>query len=415
MSETIWYGERGIVNALITGLKTLHDERSAAGQDGMGAYRDLLHSITWADSQTLPWIEKLSSFSAIVELGLFEFGDPDLILIARTSDSETYLVFVEAKATRYGSSAQPNENGIAADGFNSSINGQLALKYRFAHALQNWPDNEDAIIREPANVHASYAMETELGGLGDPKSQPRHVGKQSILRRLRELGFKGHPVSKCYFVAWTWDRVAFFNDEDVGSECHPLLLDPDETGPWAEKDAHIGWLGYDALASDTRLGQRLGDEFHRAIGMMLEGYVPPPVASAENEKYSKFPADNLAQLSNDALKRFELLENVAMDRFGIRAVQRQSGSTSVKLRGRVRLKLLIRRGKPEPAWIAVSTSFGHQTWSNLKFNDDDIFRIGVGSRAQLFYARELPTEGDVETVGEVCDEILERLDSEDPS
>ena len=79
-STLVWYGERGIVNAFVTGIVR------AAETHGVQAFRDVLLDIRWADGGQPDWLERVEAISAIVEVGLYEFGDPDLILV-RLSDT----------------------------------------------------------------------------------------------------------------------------------------------------------------------------------------------------------------------------------------------------------------------------------------------------------------------------------------
>jgi hypothetical protein len=67
-----------------------------------------------------------------------QFGNPDLILACRTgTEATTHVVLVEAKVVPYLGSAMSNaDDTMKANGFNSSINGQLALRHRLADERQ---------------------------------------------------------------------------------------------------------------------------------------------------------------------------------------------------------------------------------------------------------------------------------------
>src|SRR5207302_5688722 len=97
------------------------------------------------------WLEEFSNAYLIVEVGLADFGDPDLLIVCRTGSGVSHLVFLEAKAQSYTDSMQQTSRlhtakwGMEQDGFNSSINGQLTLKYRFANALSLWDGRAGAI------------------------------------------------------------------------------------------------------------------------------------------------------------------------------------------------------------------------------------------------------------------------------
>lgn len=62
----------------------------------------------WADGATPAWIDEVTSVAFLVEVGLGDFGNPDLVLVCQTPDPLPYVVFVEAKVTTYLDSAMDN-------------------------------------------------------------------------------------------------------------------------------------------------------------------------------------------------------------------------------------------------------------------------------------------------------------------
>ena len=125
-----WYGERGIVNALVNHL--------SRGLPSVDPVRSLLSAIRWAAPRGRSWIGTFTRM--IVELGTPDFGNPDLLLVCDGPDG-VRLVFlaVEAKVAPYLASMRPNSQGMTLPRFKSRINGQLSLKYRFARALEAAP------------------------------------------------------------------------------------------------------------------------------------------------------------------------------------------------------------------------------------------------------------------------------------
>lgn len=91
----VWYGERGVVNALVTSL-TRRDIESGV--------RKLLLGITWADGGHPTWIDHVTDVTLIVEVGLSEFGDPDLIVVCRTDDGQRFVAIVKATERKVGTS-----------------------------------------------------------------------------------------------------------------------------------------------------------------------------------------------------------------------------------------------------------------------------------------------------------------------
>jgi len=90
----VWYGERGVLNALVVAL--------AARPDEAEQWRSLLEVVMWVGGNKPPWVTtKFDSVNVIVELGLSDFGNPDLIVVAKDENGETNLFLVEAKIQRY--------------------------------------------------------------------------------------------------------------------------------------------------------------------------------------------------------------------------------------------------------------------------------------------------------------------------
>ena len=159
-----WYGERGIINALVSYLASEPEERVPA----------LLAAIKWADGATPRWIANAGRAVMLVEWGLADFGNPDLILVCDTA-SGARCVFLEAKVGPYLSSMKPNAGGMRDPGFNSSINGQLTLKFRFASALEQ-ANASTLTITEPVPLLQQYRAHH-----GDPRLQPSPNNSRQLL------------------------------------------------------------------------------------------------------------------------------------------------------------------------------------------------------------------------------------------
>jgi hypothetical protein len=99
------------------------------------------------NNQEIDWISHLQNVDIIVEVGLGQFGDPDLIFVCSLDDNTKKHIFFEAKVVPYDISAIANSEGMRTAGFNSSINGQLSLKYRFVQALKQW-NGKTSIIEQ---------------------------------------------------------------------------------------------------------------------------------------------------------------------------------------------------------------------------------------------------------------------------
>jgi len=243
-----WYGERGIVNALVTHV--------AAAPDFHAEVKKLLSAVVWADGGTPPWIANIIRVRVIVEISLADFGNPDLMIVCDVRTVHPYLVFVEAKAKPYEFSCAPNRNNRDA-GFSSTINGQLALKYRFARALEaskaDW--NE---IAEPEELHTRYG-----------ERRRRHLVKGEVRDVLAAYGLIGIPEERCYYVAFTWDdgptRVF-----DAPIETRPSFQANDGRPLLGTMADRYGWLGYGNLEEHLKLGA----EYRNACHGMFSQPVP---------------------------------------------------------------------------------------------------------------------------------------------
>jgi hypothetical protein len=284
--NVFWYGERGIINAVVSHVNT--------SGDFVGSIRNLLKATCWGTGSRPSWIEEISDAHLIVEVGLADFGDPDLLIICRTGSKKTYLVFLEAKAQSYTDSMQKTSAlragkwGMEQDGFNSSINGQLTLKYRFANALSLW-DGRAAAISESRPLFEAYKVRLN----DSPKKSPgRSLAKPSILTGIfGRLGLAGLPEANCHYIALTWDceSKAFFNSPDVPFDYLPVFLGEDGEGTFSTMLDRVGWIGYKQL--EGAIGLSNATEYKAAFTTMLDSPEPPLSFYSEKRqgRWESFP------------------------------------------------------------------------------------------------------------------------------
>lgn len=141
-SRVFFYSERGFINCLVLDLKK--------NLDMCKVFFKCIRFGT--DESTLDWADNILAVEWYVEFSASEFGNPDLIADVCCPDGH-HVVFFEAKLKPYQKAAavmdmnkpfEPNSNGIyEIDGIyknkSSSINAQLALRYRLAHTLEQAP------------------------------------------------------------------------------------------------------------------------------------------------------------------------------------------------------------------------------------------------------------------------------------
>jgi hypothetical protein len=261
--KLIWYGERGVVNAIVTYLAEMPD----------GA-KQFLRCVKWADGSSPAWIENIddAKTQCIVELYLAEFGNPDLIIVCQTFKGERFWVFVEAKVVGYLKSIVPNTLGMNDPGFNSGCNGQLSLKYRFSQALKRWDGGTVDGIKEPESILQAYRRDASIG-VADPKVTPRKLLNPRILKQiLKPLMNRDEPLDDKYFhfVALTHDSGPFFTSV---SDNLPKFLDERGQDVFEQWKGRIGWIGYELLAKNAEC-KGLREAFEPTLKLMVPSLAP---------------------------------------------------------------------------------------------------------------------------------------------
>jgi hypothetical protein len=410
MCQIVWYGERGIINALVTELRCR----------GVDATKQFLNAIVWADGGTPQWIEDVTSVTFVVEIGLFEFGSPDLVLVCRTDRHQNppFFVLVEVKAAPYAVCAMPNRVGMV-DGFNSSINGQLSLKYRFSCALAAW---NGGVIEEPAALYAAYVQPPDLGGLGDPAPSRRHLAKFNVREILGNIQLQQLPIEQCHLVAWTHDAQPYWDQAVVGEQdLLPRFLLPlpnnnniDEAvaqSAWDQLTHRVGWIGFGAITEKLSPG----DGYKKAVKTMIRH----TMIRHEIPQGQQAPADlqglatiNLANFSADMQNLLATIELVAVRVFGANAVKRRAGSYSIKYRGRVIVKLVPQNPNDpdEHLLLGLSNLLEPRTWCEPAPPRP----VEIGGQPFLVLRVELDdVAGTIATVDAIFQQVIERLEREE--
>lgn len=315
-----WYGERGIINAIVG-----HVQRHV---DPVDALRAVLTAVQWADGGRPDWIPKIESATVLVEIGLADFGNPDVVIVVEC-ERLTHCVFLEAKVVPYLVAMRPNKIGMQEPGFNSSINGQLALKYRFARALE-LAEPGDTRLTEPEAVLRAYA-----GQLNDGRLAPRSLAKPAIVQNiLSRLGLLGLPETRCHYIALTWDTAdrAFFRDPSIPAQDGlPCFLNDDGNDRYAMMAGRVGWLGYQLLEGCLQLQEN--HEYGAAVRTMVATSEPDRSAYADAQAVVEGRATPAAK---------DLAARLANLFVGFRVVE-YSGSYSLKDGAQTIAKIVPRR------------------------------------------------------------------------
>ncbi len=264
----------------------------------------------------------------LVEWGLADFGNPDLVVVAYTPTGP-HCIFIEAKVGPYLTSMMPNRVGMRRAGFNSSINGQLALKYRFANALAKMT-SADGSIEEPTELARQYRLQ-----LADPRSMPRRLVQPKIVRMFREYGLAGIPESRCSYVALTWDSEErpYYHDPFVAREDGlPAFRNDVGKDVFDAVRPRLGWLGFQHLQADLGLDQVA--EYRAVFAIMFPNLIPDAQAYAAAE--SGFLGDEISAESLTQAAQFREL-------FPAHKVVATKGSFSVLENGETIAKIIPRR------------------------------------------------------------------------
>lgn len=394
--SVIWYGERGVVNSAVAGLERI-------GAPGIAT---LLQSVEWAGDHTPPWLEKIADVSLIVEVGLAQFGNPDLIIVCRLADDQLpRVIFLEAKVIPYLQSALPNSQGMR-EGFNSSINGQLSLKYRFSRALASWQYVASPIV-EPPQLHATYRRPPAQGGLADPSAWARRLAKNSVLSILSESGLRGLPAEYCHFVALTADAQPFFRLPGISQDLLPKFIAESGADNWESTKARVGWIGYEQVGA--ALGGDHATAYRAAVATMIAEGRPDRLPVDGNQGIVHLSTVNFAKFRPETIGRVAAIEDRARQYFGADSVERLQGSTSVTVAGRVRIKVVPHEPGPMER-ILLGISMRDLDRPDIAGVEWSSALIGVGG-GQPFWMLELPATPEAAAIADsVFDAVAERFD-----
>jgi len=221
----IWHGERGIVNGLAIDIARRKPD----------SLRSFLRLVEWVGGQVLTWINDVEDARFLIEpsFGSVGFGIPDLIMICRLNDGSRRYVFLEAKIVPYQFSARPNSQGMRDRGYNSSINGQLSLDFRFALAVQDFGGGPR--LTEKEEVFRFYAE-----SLHENSRLPRRLHKTQTIREMVVPLLQGLRMREAYFVAMTADDASPFTT--VQQDFMPLFYLGRGTNQQDYASQHLGFV-----------------------------------------------------------------------------------------------------------------------------------------------------------------------------
>ena len=258
-ADPLWvYSERGVLNYAF--LRVLPADRDAVLQHAVNGNGQTLADV-------LGSVERHRCLTEF-ELGNNGFGSPDGGLFFQSGEGEWSFVFVEAKVgTWIDSRQEPVLQTVEQlvhltnaqldalcrnSSFNSSINGQLELRWRFANAFQAAVANQATLVTED---HAEPAEELMSGDrfYWRLRLQPAHdhVGHW---RRV-EMGTDLLPLR---------NRL-----QDVGDRFHLLAITADKQRP-AMEIVRLYHQNQQPLAEAEKAGRLFWLSFHHLTGFLEE-------------------------------------------------------------------------------------------------------------------------------------------------
>jgi hypothetical protein len=411
-NRIIWYGERGVVNALVTDLASL-------GEGTVAAVQALLGAVCWCGGSPPGWVDEITGVTFLVELGMGQFGNPDLILACSTRSAPSpRVVFVESKVVPYLGSAMSNAGSMRVAGYNSSINGQLVLKHRLAHALCDWKGG--SCLAEPQELHQAYRrlpdrQSPEAGGLHEPAESPRHLNKPSVLRLIRDYRLNGGEADRYHFVAWTWDHGPFFGTGGVSADLRPLFLARGDADALDDVWGRVGWLGYSQVQEQVQKHVGPAAAYGNAVCTMLRK-LEPSSHDARREEGEPLTTINITQFGQALRGLLVQVEDMAGDHFGKECIERCNGSSSVKIERQVRVKIVPwEPGKDEHILLGIRSTLAPQDWCPAGSNFTERRLVGVGRNRLAFDFLRLPGSAPeaLTVAGEVFQLLQDRFSSGD--
>lgn len=380
-TDIIFYSERGIVNGIILDIK-----------DDLNKEKAFLRSIRFADGGVHDWIDDVKLIKWYVEPSFSQFGAPDLILSAETKDLKKYIIIIEAKLTGYNESSASNiENDLYPAnyrGITSSLNIQLAFKYRFYQAFKN-KINEDA-IRETGNTKIFY------------NDQRRKIKNLIVIDYCKELFGKATEV---YYVALTHDNKNFIPFETdsflpaIGKE------------NWKNDKKFFGHLTYDML--ETVAWNNSNGDLFKGIIAKDKGYygtaakkldTKAPVMPTNNKYESISKIKGYKKWSQDQTK----LAEYAIKKY-IKKSKKLNGYYSLIIGNITAIEIHSCAWAKEKGILICFSLDGLQDDYKDTFGGK-VFAIGVGQKRKAFYCCAIKGKSDIRNLRKFIQDFTSRYE-----
>ena len=273
--EIVFYGEKGILNSIVLDI-----------QGDIAKQKQFIRSIILADKSKLSWVDSVHTVKCFMAPSLDQFGDPDMIMEAVTTDGEKYVLFIVTTTATYQNSAlimnqleEKDNQYLPKTYINNSkkLNVQLSLLYRFVQAYKNNPlDVYDinSIIVEEHEVSLTYndSMERKL--------------ENWIMMDYWNENFQ--DAKDYYYIAITNDSKEVIDEKNANSRLFPYnnfsTMPPIGSERWEEDKGKFGITTYDTLAHKNVISKNNGYYKDTSDLMLL---TPPTIADYKKIKSPK--------------------------------------------------------------------------------------------------------------------------------
>jgi hypothetical protein len=181
--------------------------------------------------------EEIEKVDVIIEpdFGNAGWGHPDVVISMKVKgQNDRKIFFIEAKRDKFEKECK-NKEKRGENGFNSSLNGQIELRYCFTRALIEW-NNPEQQIEDP-----DWILETEYDK--DRNSKKRLLKKGPVLDEVIKEYHLKTIFENYYYIALTQDTTNPLNN--LSNDIQPELFDTIGHDCWnALIQKQIGWFNF---------------------------------------------------------------------------------------------------------------------------------------------------------------------------
>lgn len=186
----VGYSERGAMNALFYGM-------ALDCKNGNDAMKEFLKMASFNEEE----INKFADFNLFMEFSLSEFGDPDLVIVAKDKNGKGTVFFVEAKVSngnKYKLLDQKAKHNEYIEESKDPLKKYDASNLFFQLRLKH-------IFFETKGGEYEYSYDNKIrnkkGKFEDSNDNLRGIGKNQIVIKFKEEIFNKYKCEKAYYIA----------------------------------------------------------------------------------------------------------------------------------------------------------------------------------------------------------------------